>query len=295
MDAPQVGHDESAQLYESVAMQLQPTRTCNVAFRRYGQGPPLIFLHGWPLTSFTFRRLLSYLIPHFTCYLVDVPGGGDTQWTKQTDFSWPGQAQTIKELIDALALPAYFLYGQDSGAMIARELVMIDGARIQKIIMTNTEMPGHRPPWIRLYRISMFIPGTNFVMRQLLRSRAFLRSRFGFGNSFFDLALLDEKFREHVITPLIRSARRMAGHNRFLRGWDWGLLDQMAAGVHAKIQQPVLLIWGENDPTFPVKYAETMVQQFPNAQIRRVAGARVFVHEDQPAEVSRLVIEFLGS
>jgi pimeloyl-ACP methyl ester carboxylesterase len=298
MDEPPAGmvtQDNSAALFESAELKLQPTRTCEIAYRRFGEGPPLIFLHGWPLTSFTFRRLLPYLVPHFTCYLIDVPGGGETRWTKHTDFSWPGQAKTIKELIDALTLPTYFLFGQDSGGMIARSLAMIDDGRLRKLIMTNTEMPGHRPPWIRLYRISMFIPGTNLVMRLLLRSRRFLHSRFGFGKSFFNLALLDEAFHAHVVAPLIHSHRRMVGHNQFLRGWDWGLLDQMKMDVHTKIQVPVLLIWGEDDPTFPVEHAEHMVSQFPNATIRRIAGARVFVHEDQPAEVSRLVIKFLNS
>ena len=298
MGAPPAGQlqrDESAVLYESAEVQFQSTATCEVAYRRYGAGFALVFLHGWPLTSFTFRRLLPYLVPHFTCYLVDVPGGGDTKWTKRTDFSWPGQAQTIKELIDGLGLETYFIFGQDSGAMIARSLAVIDGERMQKMIMTNTEMPGHRPPWMRTFRISMFIPGINFVMRLLLRSRRFLHSRFAFGNCFFDMNLLDEDFHAHIVAPLIRERRRMAGHNRFLRGWDWSLLDEMPDRAHAKIDEPVLLIWGEDDPTFPVEYAQEMVKQFPNAQIRRLSGARVFVHEDQPAEVSRLMIEFLKS
>lgn len=285
--------DGSAALYESAEVRWQQTTSCEVAYRRYGAGPPLLFLHGWPLTSFTFRRLLRFLIPHYTCYLIDVPGGGLTKWTKQTDFTWPGQAQTIKELIDALRLETYFIYGQDSGAMIARSLAVIDGERMQKMIMTNTEMPGHRPPWIRLYRLSMFVPGTNFVMRLLLRSKRFLHSRFGFGNSFYDHNLIDAKWRQHVIEPLIKSARRMDGHNRFLRGWNWSLLDQMADREHKEIIEPVLMIWGEDDPTFPVERAEEMVKQFPHAELRRVAKACVFVHEDQPQEVSRLILEFL--
>lgn len=202
-------------------MELCPTRTARVAVRRYGRGPALVFLHGWPLTSFTFRRLLPHLAARFECILIDEPGAGDTEWTEETDFSWPGQAATVKEVLDGLGLGSYFIFGQDSGAMIGRHLALLDAARAKKMIMTNTEMPNHRPPWIRLYRLSMFIPGTDLVLRQLLRSRAFLRSRWGFGNSFHDLERLDDEFQAQVLAPLIHSARRMAGQNRFLRGWSW--------------------------------------------------------------------------
>jgi len=284
--------DAATELYRSAPVEFHSTRTARVALRRYGCGPPLVFLHGWPLNSFTFRRLLPYLAPRFTCLLFDVPGGGDTEWTKNTDFSWPGQAATIKEALDAIHIGSYFLYGQDSGAVIGRELALLDSERVLKMIMTNTEIPGHRPPWIPLYRLAMFLPGANLLFRQLLRSRAFLHSQFGFGNSFYDLAKLDEEFHAHEIAPLIKSAHRMAGHNRFLRGWNWKLLDKMAS-EHGRITIPVLMIWGEDDPTFPVDRADEMVRQFPDAQIRRVADARVFVQEDQPEAVSRLVVGFL--
>ena len=290
--ATSTAHDSATQFYLSAQVELHPTRTARVALRRYGSGAPLVFLHGWPLYSFTFRRLLPYLAPHFTCLLFDVPGGGDSEWGEETDFSWPGQAATIKEVLDVMHFDGYFLFGQDAGAMIARQLALTDAQRVRKLVITNTEIPGHRPPWIPLYRLSMFIPGTNFLLRQLLRSRAFLLSRFGFGNSFYSADNLDQAFHTHVIEPLIKSPEKIAGHNRFLRGWDWKLLDQMA-DQHANITMPVLMLWGEDDPTFPVDRAEEMVRQFPNAQIRRIPGAKVFVQEDQPEIVSQLVLEFL--
>src|SRR5262245_32739852 len=101
------------------------TPTARVACRKVGTGPPMGFLHGWPLWGFTFRKLLPYLAGRFTCYLIDVPGGGDTLWTERTNFSWPGQAATVKTLVDGLGLSEYHLFGQDSGAMIARQLCLL--------------------------------------------------------------------------------------------------------------------------------------------------------------------------
>jgi len=57
----------------------------------------------------------------------------------------------------------------------------------------------------------MRVPGTPGALGLLLRSRAFLRSPMGFGGCFADLGLIDGEFRQHVVEPLVRSARRRDG------------------------------------------------------------------------------------
>ena len=252
-----------------------------------------MFLHGWPLAGVTFRKLIPFLHKDFTCYVPDLPGGGETTWYSHTDFSWPGQAQSVKRFIDALGLESYFLLGQDSGAMIGRQLALIDGKHIRKFAMTNTEIPCHRPDWIPFYRQLMFFRRiANPLFRLFLRSRRFLRSPCGFGGSFSNLDLIDGEFTEHIIQPLVRSSRRMEGHIRFLRGWDWRLLDGMKE-KHAQISMPVLLIWGEDDRTFPVEEAERMARQFPNCRVCPIPHAKLFVQEEQPEKISKILLEFM--
>ena len=44
------------------------------AYRRVGSGPDVLFVHGWPVTSATFRLLLPHLVDHVTCHLDRPPG-----------------------------------------------------------------------------------------------------------------------------------------------------------------------------------------------------------------------------
>ena len=57
---------------------------------------------------------------------------------------------------------------------------------------------------------------------------------------------------------------------------------------------PVRLIWGADDPTFPLARAREMLKQFPDANLVEIPRARLLVHEERPAEVARAVLEFLG-
>lgn len=72
-------------------------------------------------------------------------------------------------------------------------------------------------------------------------------------------------------------------------------LDQFAT-LHRQLTLPTLFVWGASDPTFPESRARQMVAQFPNvAGFHAIAGAKLFVHEERPAEVSALIGDFLSS
>ena len=266
--------------------------SAGIAYRRFGAGPPLVLLHGWPFSGFTFRRLIPLLEDRFTCYVPDLPGAGDSTWTGATDFSFAGRARMVSELAERLGLRSYFVAGHDTGATVARQLALIDGERILKLAIINTEMPGHRPPWIPLYRLLMFLPGANLAFRQLVRLRWFVHSSLGFGSCFYDRALLDGEFAELVINPIVRSAKRMEGQALALRGIDWSVVDRLA-DTHAGIRAPVLLIWGEDDTIFPIARAREMAAQFPHgAGLRAIPEAKFLVHEERPDRVAHALREF---
>jgi len=285
--------EESTRLFFAAPVQKQDTGMARLVFRRYGSGPALLLVHGFPLSGFTWRKVLPALAERYTCYVPDLPGMGESEWTDATDFSFPGQGRTLKAFVDGLGLTRYSVLAQDTGGTFARCLALEDGARIGKLVLINTEMPRHRPPWIPLYQFLMLFPGTLTAFGLLLRSKLYLRSSMGFGGCFTDLRLIAGDFREHVIEPLLRSSRRMDGMRRYLRGARWEPVDALEHD-HARLAMPVQLIWGADDPTFPVELARTMVTQFPNARLAEIPGARLLVHEEKPAEVARLVRDFLG-
>jgi pimeloyl-ACP methyl ester carboxylesterase len=269
------------------------TGAARLPCRVFGSGPPLLLVHGFPLSGFTWRKVLPELSRRYTCYVPDLPGMGDSRWTEATDFSFPGQGRTLKALVDRLGLERYAVLAQDTGGTFARYLALADPARVEKLALVNTEMPRHRPPWIPLYQLLMRAPGTPALFGLLARSRRFLRSPLGFGGCFVDLDLIDGDFREHVVEPLVRSPRRRDGMRRYLIGAKWEAVDALER-EHARLAMPVRLIWGADDPTFPVGLARGMREQFPDAGLVEIPGARLLVHEERPAEVARAVVDFLG-
>jgi len=286
--------EQTTRFYFDAPIQTVDTGTERLHCRRFGSGPPLLLVHGFPLSGFTWRKVLPDLAQHYTCFAPDLPGMGDSEWTDATDFSFPGQGRTLKRLVDGLGLDRYSVLAHDTGGTFARYLALEDGARVEKLSLINTEMPGHRPPWIPLYQFLMRVPGTLTAFGLLLRSSAFLRSGLGFGGCFNDLGLLDGDFHDHVIAPMLESPKRMEGMQRYLIGAEWAPVDALEH-EHARLHMPVQLVWGVDDPTFPLEHARRMLVQFPDARLVEIPGARLLAHEEKPAEVARAVLAFFGS
>jgi pimeloyl-ACP methyl ester carboxylesterase len=289
---PIVGREEGSALWD------QPPRftdigAARIAWRSTGSGPPLLLIHGWPLTSYSFRKILPHLERHFTCYLPDTPGLGETEWTEQTDFMFAGQARSLRSFAERVGIDGCSVLAFDTGATIAREIALAERTPVGRLVLLNTEIPHHRPPFIQLFQSLMKLPASSAVFRLLLRSRAFRRSAMGFGGCFVDLDLIGGDFEAAFVDPLIASPRRLEGVKRYLWGIDWQLVDGLAAR-HASIAQPVLLIWGADDPTFPVALARPMAKQIPTCRgLVEIPGARLLVHEEKPDEVARAALDFL--
>lgn len=268
------------------------TGDATLALRQYGQGPALLLIHGFPLHGYTWRHLLPELSRHFTCYVADLAGKGESAWHKDTDFTFPGHARRLKLLVDQIGLTSYSLLAQDTGATIARCLALIATPRVQKLVLINTEIPHHRPPWIPLYQFFTHLPGAQMSFRLLFSSRSFLRSGMGLGGCFTNLDLIDGEFHEHMIQPLLDSPRRLAGVMSYLRGLTWPVVDALAED-HARLTMPVQLIWGEDDPTFPVSLARQMATQFPDARFVTVPRTKLLPHEEKPEQVLTSLLDFL--
>jgi len=269
--------------------------TAAVHWRKQGSGPALVLLHGFPLSGTTWDAMLLHLRDRFTCYAPDLIGLGGSSSAQGEDYASPGQARAMQGLLSALGVGPYALVGNDTGGWIARELALIDAARVSRLVLTNTEIPHHRPPWIPMYQALARVPGFAAIIRLLLSSAALRRSPLIFGGCFDDLTLLEGEFQRRYVEPLLTSDARIAGALEFLRRMKFARLDEFAI-LHRRLTMPTLFVWGANDPTFPVARAREMVPQFANpAGFHPVPDAKLFVYEERPRQVADLVGAFLSA
>lgn len=280
-------------LYAEVQSEAHTVMDATFAVRKFGSGPPLVFVHGFPTHGYTWRKLLPSLSTRYSCYVIDLPGLGDSGWTSETDFSFTAQAARLAQLCAQLGLTKYGLIAHDTGATIARLVAAQNPAAVSHLVCFNTEIPRHRPPWISTYQLLAKLPAANPIFRLTMRSKLWLQSSMGAKEFYSDKSRL--AISENVdpyIRPVVNSARRMEGLLNYLLGIEWAVVDGMQT-LHRQIAANTLFLWGEDDHTFPVQLAEALPSQLNgNARLTRLHGA-LLPHEESPDAVLAELARFL--
>jgi len=282
--------------YHNLKFELHEFGNCKIALRQIGEGSDLLLIHGFPTHGYTWRKILPYLTPHFRCHIVDLPGLGDSSWTKETDFSSEAQADRLIDLMQQLGIKRYAIAAHNSGATVSRIMALKQPEAVSHLVVFNTEMPMHRPPWIPFYQAIGLWPLVPYVIRQLLKAKWFVQSPMGFREFYSNKQLLkvDENISPYT-NPVVKSHEKAIGAFKYLKGIDWKWVDRFEK-EHANIRAEILFLWGVNDKTFPLKYALKMMNQFEgnkNAQLIEIKNASLLPHEEQPKETSQLMFDFL--
>ncbi len=280
--------------YRAAAVELFEAKDAHLALRRFGKGPAIVLIHGFPTHGYTWRHILPELSKHFTCYVFDLPGLGYSEWNDNTDFTSNAQASRVMQVLDQLAVSRYAVMAHDSGATVARIMALENTDKVSHLISFNTEVPGHRPPWIVEYQTLGSLPGAVSIFQYLLKKQWFISSRLGFKEFYSNKQLLKDKINiEPYAKALFMSAEKMKGAIKYLQGIDWKAID-MFKDLHQKIKAKTLLLWGENDKTFPIEYGQQMVPQFNgNCKLISIPNASLLPHEEQPDLVNQHLLAFL--
>ncbi len=262
-----------------------------VAYRRVGSGPDVLFVHGWPVSGATFRTLLPHLVDEVTCHLVDLPGAGSSRFDAATPLSIDGHVRSVRRVVDLLGLEDVAVVGHDSGGMIARHALGGD-ARVRGFGLVNTEQPEGLSWRFKMFLAARRLPGFGAGLGWAAGHRRVRRNPMVLGDAFADPDLLDGEFDEFFLQPLHRDRHRRDAAIRLLRSFDVQMVRDLA-DVHRRIDVPVQLVWGDQDPFFPLAWAREMVGTFSDARLEVVEGAGLFAHEERPAEVARALLPVL--
>ena len=264
-----------------------------VAVRSVGRGPDVLFIHGWPVTGATFRCLLPHLVDHVRCHVIDLAGTGDSLFDADSPLSIRHHIQSVRAVVDALGVESLAVVGHDSGGMIARH-AMAGDRRLRAMGLINTEQPQGLNWRFRLFLAGRRVPGFGAMLGWVAGQRGLRRNRFILGDAFADRSLLDGEFDEFFLQPLNRDAAKRAAALRLLKSFRVEDVERLGA-LHANLDVPVQLVWGAQDPFFPVDRARAMVDTFPDARLHVIDDAGLFSHEERPQAVAEALLPVLAA
>ncbi len=266
--------------------------TSRLGYRVCGDGPDLLFVHGWPLNRETWRDVAAAL-PDFRCHLIDLPGCGQSITPASEVVSLERHIDAVVAAIEKLGLDSVTLVGQDSGGLIARNVASRLPEVVNGLVLCGTEIPGEHPEFIDRLQVMMKVPGAKAATRTLLGNRKAARSPQLLGGCFWDRDLIEGGFRTEVLAPTLDDAAIFDRQIELLATYKHEIVDALV-DVHRKIDCPTLLVWGDRDPFFPVEKARGMLDQFGGpVSFEVIPEARLLAYEEHPERFASLTRAFL--
>lgn len=283
----------ASELFRSAPDQFIDVGTGEVAYRRVGSGPDVLFVHGWPVSSATFRTLLPHLTDHVTCHLIDLPGAGSSRFTTDQVLTIENHIHSVKRVLDVVDLNDVAVVGHDSGGLIARHAVA-GSPRLRALGLIDTEQSTGLSWKFKSFIAGRRIPGFGAGLGWVAGQPRLRRNRLVLGDAFVDRSLLDGEFDEFFLKPLNQSPAHLKAAIQLLKSFDYQHVRDLSE-LHRRITVPVQLVWGEHDRFFPVKWAQEMLADFSDARLAVIKGAGLFAHEERPAEVAQALLPILTS
>ena len=110
-----------------------------------GKGDPIVLLHGWPQTWYSWRHIMPALAKNYTVIVPDLRGLGDSS-KPPNGYDGKTTAEDIYQLVSQLGFKQIFLIGHDIGAQTAYSYTAVHPNNVRKLVIMELTFPGYMPP-----------------------------------------------------------------------------------------------------------------------------------------------------
>jgi len=260
-----------------------------------GQGEPVVLLHGWPETWYTWRHIMPALAENYTVIAPDLRGLGDSS-KPLSGYDGKTLSEDIYQLVTKLGFKSIYLVGHDIGTQVAYSYAAAHPTEVKKLVAMELTIPGFIPPgkppiWWVVFHQTPDVPELLVEGKEKKYISWFLR-----GLSFNPAAITEEAIDEYV-RHYSAAGGMHAGFEHY-RSFPQDSIDNQNYSK-TKLTMPVLALGGDYLPvlggniTMPsVVYGMNMVAE--NVRGIKVPNTGHFIQEEQPQFLIDHLSSFFG-
>lgn len=225
-------------------------------YATYGQGEPVILLHGGAGNADHWANQVPALAERFQVIVVDSRGHGRSTRDSRP-LSYALMADDLLALMDALHLKQPSVVGWSDGGAVALDLALRHPERVRRLVAY----------------------GTNFDLSGAKRGGGATFSAY-FARCAADYARLSPTPRDY--RGLLEALRPM-----------WRTQPNFTRQQLARLEVPMLVLAGDHDEIVRREHLEELVRVLPHARLALIADSSHFALFQQPRAFNQALLDFL--
>ncbi|MFM7358898.1 MAG: alpha/beta fold hydrolase [Sediminibacterium sp.] len=253
-----------------------------LAYRKTGQGPCVLLLHGFGEDGTVFNSIIDQLEQHASILIPDIPGSGKSDLPKASSFTIDSLAHAMKAMLDQEQVSSCIILGHSMGGYIALAMAEFYPQLLRGMGLIHSTAYADSAERIKKREQAMALIKTNGAI-------AFLRLSLP--------GLFALKFRENhpeIIKNLIGSsqsfsAEALIGYYRAM------ILRPDRTHILKNLSFPALLVIGDQDELIPAQDVLLQSSLLQQPVLRRIAKAGHMSMLETPDELLAIIRDYILS
>lgn len=234
----------------------------------------LVLLHGFSESLLTWRFVLDRVAREHPVVALDLPGFGMSE-KPEGRYDLEGMVGRLEDFLARNTSGPLVLVGHSMGGELATALALDNPERIKGLILIAPAGLG----------VTSALGDSGSRARAVA---AWATAALAFVLPIHDPAWLEES-DSGAVYELTGDSAYARVTREVIERFDFGAL----AGRYGEVRQPVLLIWGRQDPTIPFELGEQMAAQLPCRRFVPLSSTLHRPHQTQPDTVAAEMLRFL--
>jgi len=235
----------------------------------------LLLIHGLGASAERWEHVIPQFAKNYRVLVPDLIGFGLSD-KPLVDYTTDYLSNFIRKFLKKLNINSVSILGSSLGGQIGAEFTYQNNSMVEKLVLISPSgIMKHSTPALDAYVMAALYPSDSSA------SNAF-QIMSGSKN-------IDKKTIKGFVQRMKLPNAKMAFMSTLL-----GLKDaEIISEKLVSITSPTLIIWGENDPIIPIKYAQSFVSEIDDCRFVKMENCGHTPYVESPDEFYKIVSDFL--
>ncbi|NBQ68158.1 MAG: alpha/beta hydrolase [Nitrosomonadaceae bacterium] len=259
---------------------LDKTNALELASRSTGTGEPVLLIHGFGASSYSWRHVIEPLAQKNRVITIDLKGFGDSPKPRDDAYSVYEQARLVRNFILENNLKNLHIIGHSYGGGVALAVSIYLSASnpgLQKslVLIDSVAYPQELPGFVKILATPVLGPLITYAVPNTFQVKNLLKI------VYLNDDLIPQEAIDHYAADLGKPDAKYALLTSVRQMLPTDL--QQFSENYASLTIPTLIVWSREDEIVPLAVGKRLHENIPDSKLVIMSGVGHAVQEEKPS------------